>query len=64
MIEQQLPSILVVDDDQKSVDTLKRVLKRQFTVFTATSAADAKEILRFEYIQIILIFIIMILLEK
>lgn len=54
VIEQQLPSILVVDDDQKSVDTLKRVLKRQFTVFTATSAADAKEILRFEYIQIIL----------
>ena len=54
MIAPQPPSVLVVDDDKKSVETLKRILKRQFTVFTATSAKEAEEILRYEYIQIVL----------
>lgn len=54
MVTPQPPSVLIVDDDKKSVETLKRILKRQFTVFTAISAAEAEEILRYEYVQIIL----------
>ncbi|MCF6254170.1 MAG: sigma-54 dependent transcriptional regulator [Thiomicrorhabdus sp.] len=54
MISPQRPCVLIVDDDKKSVETLKRILKRQFTVFTATSASEGEEILRYEYIQILL----------
>ncbi|GAB6069187.1 sigma-54 dependent transcriptional regulator [Thiomicrorhabdus hydrogeniphila] len=51
---QEKPSVLVVDDDMKSVETIKRTLKRHYQVFTATSAEDAEEILRAEYIQVVI----------
>ncbi|BBN59210.1 sigma-54-dependent transcriptional regulator [Hydrogenovibrio marinus] len=47
------PSVLVVDDDEKSVATLKRTLRKDFKVYTALSAEEAEEILRFEYIQVL-----------
>jgi two-component system response regulator HupR/HoxA len=50
----QKPSILVVDDDQLSVEALRRALKREFQVFIATNTKDAENILRFEYIQVVI----------
>lgn len=50
----ELPNILVVDDDQLALETLKRTLRGVFNVFAASSAAEADEILRFEYIQVVL----------
>ena len=54
MPSKELPNILVVDDDQLALETLKRTLRGVFNVYTASSAAQADEILRFEYIQVVL----------
>jgi len=54
MPSKELPNILVVDDDQLALETLKRTLRGVFNVFVASSAADAEEVLRFEYVQVVL----------
>lgn len=49
-----LPSILIVDDEPRSVEALQRILFDDYDVFTAYSAAEAYEILQREWIQVLL----------
>jgi len=49
-----LPSILVIDDEPRSVEALLRILEDEFDVHTATRVADAYEILEREWIQVLL----------
>jgi two-component system response regulator HupR/HoxA len=49
-----LPSILVVDDEVRSQEALRRTLEEDFTVHCAGSAAQARAILEREFIQIVL----------
>jgi len=49
-----LPTVLVVDDEVRSQEALRRTLDEDFEVFTASSAADALAILEREFIQIVL----------
>ena len=49
-----LPTVLVVDDELRSQEALRRTLDEEFEVFTASSAAEALEILAREWIQIVL----------
>ncbi len=47
-------SLLVVDDEQRSLETLRRTLEDHFTIFTATSAEQGLATMESEYIQIVL----------
>jgi two-component system response regulator HupR/HoxA len=47
-------SVLVVDDEQRSLETLRRTLEEDFTVFTAASAEDGELIMGREFVQIVL----------
>jgi two-component system response regulator HupR/HoxA len=49
-----LPPILVVDDEVRSQEALRRTLEEDFTVYCAGSAAEARQILEREVIQIVL----------
>ncbi len=49
-----LPTILVVDDERRSVESLERILEEEFEVFTATSVTEARQILEREWVQVIL----------
>jgi len=49
-----LPSILIVDDEIRSLESLERILGGQFDVKTAKNVAEASEILENEWIQVIL----------
>ncbi len=49
-----LPSVLVVDDEVRSQEALRRTLEEDFEVFTAASAAEARVILTQESIQVVL----------
>ena len=49
-----LPTVLVVDDELRSQEALRRTLDEEFEVFTASSAAEALEILAREWIQVVL----------
>lgn len=49
-----LPGVLVVDDEVRSQEALHRTLEEDFNVFTASSAAEATEIMAREWIQIVL----------
>ena len=46
-------SVLVVDDEARSLETLRRTLEDHFTVFTAASADDALALMEGECVQII-----------
>lgn len=48
-----LPSILVVDDEVRSLESIKRILGNRFDVHTADNAADARAILEREWIQVL-----------
>jgi two-component system response regulator HupR/HoxA len=48
------PAILVVDDELRSQEALKRVLGEDFTVFTASAGEQASAILEAERIEVIL----------
>ena len=48
------PSILVVDDEPLSLDTLRRILDEEFEVHTAPSAAEAQRCLERDYIQAVI----------
>lgn len=48
-----LPTVLIVDDEIRSLEALRRTLEEDFTVFTASNVDAALEILRQEFIQII-----------
>ena len=49
-----LPTILVVDDEPRSLETLRRTLEEEFEVLTADNAAEAEKLLESEWVQAIL----------
>ncbi len=49
-----LPTVLVVDDEVRSQEAIRRTLDEDFEVFTASSAAEAVKVLEREWIQIVL----------
>ncbi len=50
----ELPSVLVVDDEIRSLETLARILDENFEVLTASNVEEARRILACEWVQIIL----------
>ncbi len=50
----QPPTVLVVDDEVRSLETLERILEENFEVRTAPDAATAEAVLEREWVQIIL----------
>jgi two-component system, NtrC family, response regulator HupR/HoxA len=48
------PSVLVVDDEARSVEAIRRTLDEEFTVFTANSAEEAERVLQRETVEIVL----------
>jgi two-component system response regulator HupR/HoxA len=53
-ILEDLPTILVIDDEPRSVEALERILEEDFEVRTATSIAEAEAILESDHIHILL----------
>ncbi len=49
-----LPTVLVVDDEVRSLDALRRTLDEDFTVFTASSADEARGLLERQPVSVIL----------
>lgn len=49
-----MPTILVVDDEVRSLETLQRILEDEFDVRMAATVAEAERILEREWVQIIL----------
>ena len=47
-------SVLVVDDEVRSLETLRRTLEDHFTIYTAECADDALEVMERECIQIVM----------
>ena len=54
MIKHAPLSVLVVDDEQRSLETLRRTLEEDFTVFTALSAAEGNAVMGREFVHIVL----------
>jgi two-component system, NtrC family, response regulator HupR/HoxA len=50
----RLPSVLVVDDEVRSQEALRRTLEEDFEVHTASGAAEARAIMEREVIDIVL----------
>lgn len=48
------PCVLIVDDEVRSQEAIRRVLKEEFDTLTASSAADAEALLNNELIHVIL----------
>ena len=48
------PTVLVVDDEVRSLETLQRILEDDFDVRTASTVAEAERILEREWVQIVL----------
>ena len=46
-------SVLVVDDEQRSLETLRRTLEEHFTVFTAASAEEGNAVMGREFVHIV-----------
>lgn len=49
-----LPSILVIDDEPRALETVARILGEEFDVHTASTTSDAEQILQNEWIQVLL----------
>ena len=49
-----LPTVLVVDDEVRSQESLRRTLEEEFEVFTASGAEDALALLEHEWMHVIL----------
>ena len=47
-------TVLVVDDEPRSLETLRRTLEEDFEVLTAESAEEAEKLLETEWVQVIL----------
>ena len=47
------PTVLLVDDEPLALDTMERILDEQFDVRTAESAADARQILADDWVQVV-----------
>jgi len=50
----RLPTVLVIDDEVRSQEALRRTLEDDFEVFCASGAEEARKILEREFIQIVL----------
>jgi two-component system response regulator HupR/HoxA len=48
-----LPTVLVVDDEPRSLETLRRTLEEDFTVFTAGSAEEGRAVMEREFIHVV-----------
>ncbi len=48
------PAILLIDDEPRSLETLRRTLEEDFTVFAAASAEAADAVMEREFIQVVL----------
>ncbi len=48
------PSILVVDDEQRSLESIERILGDRFDVYTAIDTEEADKILQQQWIQVLL----------
>ncbi len=48
------PTVLIVDDEVRSLETLRRILDDEFVIYTAENAEEAETVLAREWIQIIL----------
>jgi two-component system response regulator HupR/HoxA len=49
-----LPTILIIDDEVRSQEALRRTLEEDFTVFTASGAKDGRSIMEREFVQVVL----------
>jgi two-component system response regulator HupR/HoxA len=49
-----LPTVLVIDDEVRSQESLRRTLEEDFTVFTASGAEDGCAIMGREHVQVVL----------
>jgi two-component system, NtrC family, response regulator HupR/HoxA len=54
MFPDVLPTVLVVDDEVRSQDAMRRTLDEDFTVFTASSAEEARGLLERQPVSVIL----------
>jgi diguanylate cyclase (GGDEF)-like protein len=50
-----VPTVLIVDDDQAVLDSLARILRRQFALLTASSARDALAVLEANKIGVLVV---------
>jgi len=51
--QKPLPSILIIDDEPRSIETLERILDEHFDVHTANNAEEALIVLKQEWIQVV-----------
>jgi two-component system response regulator HupR/HoxA len=49
-----LPLVLVVDDEPRSLEAIRRSLDEEFTVLTAGGAGEARQVMERELVQVIL----------
>ena len=54
MMVNDLPVVLLVDDEVRSQDAMRRTLDEDFTVFTASSADEARGLLERQPVSVIL----------
>ncbi|KAB2843398.1 MAG: response regulator, partial [Burkholderiales bacterium] len=54
MNAEELPLVLIVDDEQRSLETLRRTLEEEFRVVVAACAEDALRVLESEFVQVVL----------
>jgi two-component system, NtrC family, response regulator HupR/HoxA len=54
LLSDVLPTVLVVDDEVRSQDAMRRTLDEDFTVFTASSAEEARGLLERQPVSVIL----------
>ena len=52
--ENRLPTVLVVDDEVRSQEALRRALEEEFEVLTASSAEEARRIMERDFVQLLL----------
>lgn len=50
----ELPTVLIVDDEPRSLEALGRILEEEFHVLTAQNIAQAREVLQNEWVRVIL----------
>ncbi len=53
-MSRNLPVVLVIDDEVRSQEVLRRTLEEEFTVLTASSALEGRGIMEREFVQVIL----------
>src|SRR5512145_563323 len=50
----QLPAVLVIDDEVRSQESIRRTLDEEFSVLTASSAEEGRNIMERERVQVVL----------